>query len=184
MSVLLSIAAGHELVEPAAIAYLRARSDGCPAGITSSTRTVAEQLALVRDLPPGQATSPERSKHVYRPGTPDEGARALDLPEPARSWMRENGDRYGWVADRVAGEPWHFEYEHDRDTWRDHVLIRDEDVQRIAKATAREVLDASRVYSAPGKTTTVRAAIAQGAITSRQGRDAAETAVELLEETR
>lgn len=97
----------------AASAYLQARADGCPPGITSSGRTPQEQAALyaryLRDLaagrkPPRQAAPPWSTRAHHVDGT------AIDLPEPARTWMRKHGAAYGWIADRVPGEPWHFEH--------------------------------------------------------------------------
>ena len=41
---------------------------------------------------------------------------ALDLPgdvndvSTPRGWMTKYGAAYGWHANRVPGEPWHFEY--------------------------------------------------------------------------
>lgn len=104
----------HWLDAGAASAYLQARADGCPPGITSSGRTPQEQAALyaryLRDLatgrkPPRQASPPGSTRAHHVDGT------AIDLPEPARTWMRKHGAAYGWIADRVPGEPWHFEYQ-------------------------------------------------------------------------
>lgn len=107
---------GHYLRTDAAKAYLAARLDGCPPGITSSTRAESIQRAYYENQGkpgwPPKADRPDRSKHVWRPGDRnDTGARALDLPEPARAWMHANGRRYGWYGWRVSGEPWHFEFE-------------------------------------------------------------------------
>ena len=114
----LSIGGGQWLAEAPARLYLAMRADGCPAGITSSTRSYELQTLYYRNQGkpgwPGKADHPDRSKHVWRPWASTEaqrGARALDLPEPARSWVRRNGHRYGWYCDRVSREPWHQECE-------------------------------------------------------------------------
>lgn len=85
---------------------------GCPAGgITDAGRTRAEQAALYADYLAGRlkatAAKPGTSKH--------ETGRALDLAEPARSWVRTHGAPFGWVRDRVKNEPWHLEYQADKD---------------------------------------------------------------------
>lgn len=116
MAHLVDIGGGHQLRDDAAAAYLAMRRDGCPAGITSSTRSYARQTDLYRNQGrpgwPALADNPDRSKHVWRPDDRrDTGARALDLPEPARAWVRARGHFYGWRKDRVRGEVWHMEYE-------------------------------------------------------------------------
>jgi len=123
-------------------------ADGCPRGITSSTRSWETQDRWWRNQGrpgfPKVADHPDRSKHVWRPkDARDRGARALDLPEPARAWVRKNGHRYGWMKDRVAGEPWHVEFEHHRDTMEDDM------------PTAREIVDellSRRIEHTPGQT--------------------------------
>lgn len=120
MSHLVTVAPGHTLRDDAAEAYLRMLTDGCPTGITSSTRSYATQLDWYRHQGqpgyPAMADNPDRSKHVWRPNDArDTGARALDLPEPARSWVRKHGAAYGWMCDRVRGEAWHMEYEPEHD---------------------------------------------------------------------
>lgn len=107
------IGGGFWLDAPAATAYAAMRRDGCPEGITSAGRTFAEQAALyaryLRDLatgrkPPRQASPPGSARSKHEKGT------ALDLPEPARAWVRNHGSAYGWYANQVKGEPWHFEF--------------------------------------------------------------------------
>jgi len=115
MAHLVEVAKGHSLRDDAAAAYLAMRRDGCPAGITSSTRSYSSQSELYRNQGkpgwPSLADNPDRSKHVWRPDSKtDTGARALDLPEPARAWVRRHGHDYGWAKDRVKGELWHMEY--------------------------------------------------------------------------
>lgn len=116
----------HRLRTSAAAAYARMRAAGCPPGITSSSRTEAYQWELYRNQGrpgwPARADHPARSKHVWRPtDAQDRGGRALDLPEPARAWVRANGHRFGWAKDRVPDERWHFEHE----TWNDPSLEDD-----------------------------------------------------------
>lgn len=96
-----------------AASYRRMLEDGCPTGgITDAGRTYEEQKALYDAYKRGElvatAAKPGTSKH--------ETGRALDLAEPARAWVRSHGAKYGWMRDRVRNEPWHFEYELDRDT--------------------------------------------------------------------
>ena len=108
----------HWLASGAAASYARMRAAGCPDGVTSAGRTHAEQQAL-RDkflahegafaLPPGH------SQH--------ELGLALDLPKPARGWVRRNGASHGWVKDVNPKESWHMEYRKAADTHRD-VLIQ------------------------------------------------------------
>ena len=116
-----TIVGDHYLREDAARSYLRMRRDGCPAGITSSSRSLELQTLYFQhqgepNWPP-KADHPSRSKHVWRPAdTRDTGARALDLPDDGpRAWVREHGHRYGWIKDRVSREKWHMEYEPARD---------------------------------------------------------------------
>jgi hypothetical protein len=73
-----------------------------PAGITSAYRTKSEQKALYDLYGYPRAEYPGRSQH-------GEGV-ALDLPEPARSWMATYGASYGWKRTVMPSEPWHFEY--------------------------------------------------------------------------
>jgi len=102
------VGGGFWLAGQASGGYLAARAAGCPAGITEAGRSYARQVWLYGRWKAGLLKSPL----VAKPGTsPHEGGIALDLPEPARSWMRANGARFGWVADRVPGEPWHFEFD-------------------------------------------------------------------------
>jgi hypothetical protein len=99
---LVTIAPGQELAPEAAASYARARAAGAPPGVTSSTRTRAQQASLYAAYRAGGALA-------SLPGTSDHEeprARALDLPEPARSWPR--WPEFGWV--RTNGEPWHRVY--------------------------------------------------------------------------
>jgi len=102
-----SIGGGFWLEASAADWYTAARLNGCPGGVTEAGRSYARQVWLYGRWRAGLLKAPS----VARPGTSlHETGIALDLPEPARSWMRANGARFGWVADRVPGEPWHFEF--------------------------------------------------------------------------
>jgi hypothetical protein len=123
---LVNIGGGHSLVADAAASYERMRDAGCPSGINSSTRSYEEQKDWYEHQGepgyPPVADHPDRSKHVYRPqDTSDQGGRALDLPEPARGWVRAHGAPYGWMKDRVGGESWHMEYEVAHDTQEDEM---------------------------------------------------------------
>ncbi|UDY37522.1 M15 family metallopeptidase [Dermatobacter hominis] len=101
----------HRLWAPAADAFERLRAaaaaDGVAIGITDSYRDHATQVDLA-----------ER-KGLYRngglaavPGTSTHGwgkSLDLDLDPTARSWMRANAGRFGFVED-VPREPWHWTY--------------------------------------------------------------------------
>lgn len=91
----------------AALAYERAKRDGMPGGCVSDAgRTYAEQRQMWDAYRRGEliatAAYPGTSKH--------ERGNALDLREPARSWLRSRPE-YGFVKDRVSNEPWHFEHD-------------------------------------------------------------------------
>jgi len=105
------IAPGFWLDQPAAASYARMRAAGCPAGITQAGRTFAQQVAMYAAYLAGRlvatAAVPGTSKH--------EKGNALDVPEPARSWIRANGASFGWIKDLVRNEPWHDEYQLARD---------------------------------------------------------------------
>ena len=131
-----TVAPDYRLDSAAAASYQRARRDGLPAGITSALREHAEQrrLFLERYRPQATGSGPYGDVRWYRgkryvrvssagsvaiPGSQwsrHEKGLSIDLPEPARAWMRAHGHRYGWIKDIVPGEPWHFEYQSARDT--------------------------------------------------------------------
>ena len=131
-----TVAPDRQLDAAAAASYERARRDGLPAGITSALREHAEQrkLFLERYRPQETGSGPYGDVRRYQgkryvrissagsvaiPGSEwsrHERGLSLDLPEPARAWMRAHGHRYGWIKDLVPGEPWHFEFQADRDT--------------------------------------------------------------------
>lgn len=106
--VLVQVAPGFRLAAAPAASYARMREAGCPAGITSAYRSLAEQQALraaylngtgAFALPPGQ------SRH--------ELGEALDLPRAAAAWVRAHPD-HGWRFTNPA-EWWHCEYRLDLD---------------------------------------------------------------------
>lgn len=92
----------------AAAALDDAVSAGMPAvPLTDSYRSLAEQYAVKASL--GALAAP--------PGTSVHGlGRAIDVPEPARSWLAAHGSAFGWVNPAWAQpggskpEPWHFEF--------------------------------------------------------------------------
>lgn len=138
-----TVAPGRSLEKRAAASYNRARRDGLPAGITSALREHAEQRALflaryvtqaVGVGPFGDVRWHQGTRYVRVssagsvaiPGSEwsrHERGLSLDLPEPARAWMRKYGHRYGWVRDVVPGEPWHFEYDRSLDTKKRLAII-------------------------------------------------------------
>lgn len=108
-----SIGGRYWLDAPAAAAYEAMCRDGCPAGITEAGRTRAYQTMLYLRWKAGLLKAPS----VAKPGTSlHEKGRALDLPGDAanvrtpRGWVTAHGAKYGFVAGRVPGEPWHFEF--------------------------------------------------------------------------
>lgn len=113
MSVTQTIIAGrHWLAPDAAASYQRMRRDGCPPGITDAGRTRAEQQRLWERYLRGELVAT-----AARPGTSlHETGLALDIPEPARAWVRAHGEAYGWIKDVVRNEPWHMTYVPARDT--------------------------------------------------------------------
>jgi D-alanyl-D-alanine carboxypeptidase len=92
----------------AAAALDEAVSAGMPAvPLTDSYRSLADQYAVSASL--GALAAP--------PGTSVHGlGRAIDVPEPARSWLAAQGSAFGWVNPAWAlpggskPEPWHFEF--------------------------------------------------------------------------
>ena len=119
---LISIGDGHSLIENAGQSILRAFRDGAPRQtINSSTRSYSQQYDWYVNRGktgyPVYVEHPNTSKHVYRPGQIDEGARALDVNDPLRNWLVTRGSEYGWRR-TISHEPWHFEYFVNLDTKR------------------------------------------------------------------
>lgn len=132
-----AIAPGFELADDAAASYARARRDGLPEGITSARRDPDEQRALflARYRPQAEGSGPYGDVRTYGdvryvrvsalgsvavPGSEwsrHEKGLSLDLPAGGpREWMHAHGAAYGWIGGLVDGEPWHFEYQADKDT--------------------------------------------------------------------
>ncbi|MFC8797307.1 M15 family metallopeptidase [Streptomyces griseoincarnatus] len=92
----------------AAAALDDAVSAGMPVvPLTDSYRSLADQYAVKASL--GALAAP--------PGTSVHGlGKAIDVPEPARSWLAGQGSAFGWVNPAWAQpggakpEPWHFEF--------------------------------------------------------------------------
>ncbi|MFT7597575.1 MAG: D-alanyl-D-alanine carboxypeptidase [Acidimicrobiales bacterium] len=105
---------GHRLWAPAANGLTRlianAEAAGVTIGITDSYRPlgVQERLAKEKGLysQGGLAATPGTSNHGWGLATD------LDLDADALAWMRENGQRYGFVED-VPRESWHWTYRPD-----------------------------------------------------------------------
>lgn len=102
---------GHRLWAPAASSLESlidaARRDGVTIGITDSYRPYAEQVDLVR-----RKGLYSQGGLAAKPGTSEHGwgmAVDLDLNAKAQSWMRANGERYGFV-ENTPREPWHWGY--------------------------------------------------------------------------
>ncbi|GAB3176090.1 hypothetical protein GCM10027059_50410 [Myceligenerans halotolerans] len=100
---------GDRLRCDAAAALNAAAEAGMPTvHLTDSYRSLAEQYAVAAERP-GFAAPPGTSNHGL--------GIAIDVPEPARSWLAANGAAFGWInpAWALPGgsgpyEPWHFEY--------------------------------------------------------------------------
>lgn len=116
------------------VAYVRCEGDGMPYGcLRSGYRDLTEQDGLYADYLAGggMAARPRTSYH-------GEGL-ASDVDEPARSWLHRYGAAYGWVANTVAGEPWHFVYAPDTDKRKDRTVKVD--LSDEAKDWLRLLLD-------------------------------------------
>lgn len=96
----------QRLRRDAAASWGRALAAGMPAGhLRSGYRTRAQQAEEVARAQRGETPSAAPVGRSYH----GEGT-AADADEPARRWLRRYGRRYGWAADTVAREPWHFLY--------------------------------------------------------------------------
>ncbi len=137
-------AAGHRLAPDAAASYTRMRAAGLPAGVTSAYRSAADQSAQAAREAAGLTPSAAAVGTSWH-----EAGRALDLPVPARSWP--GLAEHGWVR-TLRAEPWHHVYDPSIDqharatsagsttsTEDEDMALTDEDVQRIAQATAASV---------------------------------------------
>jgi D-alanyl-D-alanine carboxypeptidase len=102
---------GHKLWAPAAESLTRmiddAKKDGVHIGITDSYRPYTEQIDLAKRKglysQGGLAAKPGTSEHGWGMATD------LDLNSSALSWMRQNGEKYGYV-NNVPRESWHWAY--------------------------------------------------------------------------
>lgn len=128
------------LAPVSAAAYRAMVRDGMPTGCVSDAgRTYAEQAQMYADYLAGRlpatAARPGTSKH--------ERGNALDLREPARSWAREHGHRYGWIKDRVANEPWHLEHNGTTDLpaprEEENMPLTDAEIKRIVNGVTAAV---------------------------------------------
>ena len=101
----------HKLWAPAAESLTRlmadAKKDGVTIGITDSYRPFAEQVDLAR-----RKGLYSQGGLAAKPGTSEHGwgmAADLDLNAKALSWMRANGEKYGFV-ENTPRESWHWAY--------------------------------------------------------------------------
>ena len=101
----------HKLWAPAAQSLNQMIADaekaGVKIGITDSYRPYDEQVDLARRKglysQGGLAAKPGTSEHGWGMATD------LDLNSKALSWMKQNGEKYGFV-NNVARENWHWAY--------------------------------------------------------------------------
>lgn len=110
----------------AAASWDRMRSDGMPHDVADTYRDLDRQWDFWLDPPsgPGTAAYPGRSWH-------GEGL-AVDARGACLTWLAVHGRSHGWTRP-LSYEPWHFEYDPDRDQHRH----REDDVM----PTAREIVD-------------------------------------------
>jgi zinc D-Ala-D-Ala carboxypeptidase len=102
---------GHKLWAPAAQSLNQmiadAKAQGVHIGITDSYRPFEEQVDLARRKglysQGGLAAKPGTSEHGWGMATD------LDLNSKAQTWMRANGEKYGF-HENVPREPWHWAY--------------------------------------------------------------------------
>jgi zinc D-Ala-D-Ala carboxypeptidase len=104
-------ATGHKLWAPAAEQLTSliadAKRDGVTIGITDSYRSYDEQVDLAK-----RKGLYSQGGLAAQPGTSDHGwgmATDLDLNAKALSWMRANGEKYGF-DENVPRETWHWTY--------------------------------------------------------------------------
>jgi LAS superfamily LD-carboxypeptidase LdcB len=101
----------HKLWAPAAESLTRmisdAKAQGVTIGITDSYRSYAEQVDVAR-----RKGLYSQGGLAARPGTSEHGwgmAADLGLNNKAQAWMRDNGEKYGFV-ENTPREPWHWAY--------------------------------------------------------------------------
>lgn len=102
---------GHKLWAPAAESLTAmmadAKRDGVTIGITDSYRSYDEQVDVARRKglysQGGLAAKPGTSEHGWGMATD------LDLNGKALTWMRANGEKYGFV-ENTPRESWHWAY--------------------------------------------------------------------------
>ncbi|GAA3349074.1 hypothetical protein GCM10020358_69890 [Amorphoplanes nipponensis] len=101
----------HKLWAPAAESLTRmvsdAKAQGVTIGITDSYRSYAEQVDVAR-----RKGLYSQGGLAARPGTSEHGwgmATDLDLNAKAQTWMRANGEKYGFV-ENTPREPWHWAF--------------------------------------------------------------------------
>jgi len=101
----------HKLWAPAAESLTRliddAKRDGVTVGITDSYRPYAEQVDLAH-----RKGLYSQGGLAAKPGTSEHGwgmAADLDLNAKALTWMRANGEKYGF-DENVPRETWHWAY--------------------------------------------------------------------------
>jgi zinc D-Ala-D-Ala carboxypeptidase len=102
---------GQKLWAPAAESLTRliadAKRDGVTVGITDSYRPYAEQVDLAH-----RKGLYSQGGLAAKPGTSEHGwgmAADLDLNAKALTWMRANGEKYGF-DENVPRESWHWAY--------------------------------------------------------------------------
>lgn len=101
----------HRLWAPAAQWFQQLRADaaadGVTIGVTDSYRSYDSQVDLAKRKGlysnGGLAATPGTSNHGWGLSLD------LDLDATAQAWMRQNGERYGFVED-TPREPWHWTY--------------------------------------------------------------------------
>ena len=61
--------------------------------------------------PPHPSTAEKWNKNGGGYCTSNHGfGNAIDVPEPGRSWIRKNSEKYGWYHGEAPGEKWHFTF--------------------------------------------------------------------------
>lgn len=147
---------GVTLEEEALRHYLAALAAGCPHAVTSDYRDPNLQAELfhenyTRDYEASakydgkkwgtvwyyrrraNARTGKATVSVAVPGTSThETGRALDLAEPARTWMHKNGAGFGfinpdWAKEKATFEPWHFEFIGPTTTLKEDVMTPEQE---------------------------------------------------------